>query len=266
MVAAAFGNVAVATVLIDHGADVNLHDGVHGATALHFAAMAGYRDMVTLLLAHGAAIDVRDWWGRSALHYAGLYNRGPVIADLAAKDADLDLADNGGVTAFNLASRHGRIAGARALAEAGARQGGLMEAINAGDLIRLHKLLREGADVNADTLTGTALHLAAAKGHLAIADALIAAGADLESAGDPSRAHPLHMAALVNEPRMIALLLERGADATATDGQGRTPLMVARAFHSDAAERALLGEPDRGAPVASVGLARPVPRTVPLPK
>jgi ankyrin repeat protein len=240
MVAAAFGSEEAAGILIASGADPNAHDGIHGATPLHFAAMAGQGVVVRLLLAHGARLDIRDWLGETPLHYAAVYNRGSMIELLAAAGADLNLANNAGLTPFNLASRHGRTAGAAMLSRLGARQGGLGEAVNAGDLVRVLKLIRGGADVNQPELPGTALHLAAAKGYIAIAAALLDAHADIEATGDPARARPLHLAALVGDAPMAAFLIARGADAEARDGEGRTPLMVADAFHNAAVMELLL--------------------------
>lgn len=60
-----------------------------------------------------------------------------------------------------------------------------------------------------------------------VAEALISAGADLEAIGELAGAHPLHIAAKVNEPAIAAMLVEHGANVDAPDSQGRTPLMVA---------------------------------------
>lgn len=240
MVAAAFGSEDAAGILIERGADPNAHDGIHGATPLHFAAMAGQGGVVKLLLAHGARLDIRDLLGETPLHYAALYNRGGTIELLAAAGADLNLTNGAGLTPFSLASRHGRVAGAATLSRLGAREGGLGAAVNAGDLVRVLKLIREGADVNATDLSGTALHVATAKGYIAIAAALLDAGADIEATADPARAHPLHLAALVDDAPMAAFLIERGADVAARDGEGRTPLMVADAFHSAAVAELML--------------------------
>jgi ankyrin repeat protein len=241
MVAAAFGNVDVAEALLDAGANPNAHDAANRTAPLHFAALAGHAAMVKLLLARGAAVEIRDGHGESPLHYAAYYNRGAMIETLAGSGADLDARDHAGMTPFDLASRHGRMAAVSALSRLGAREGGLSEAVNAGDLIRVRKLIGEGANVDEADLAGSPLHLAAAKGFVAIAAALLDAHADIEAADYPAGAHPLHLAALVNDAPMVAFLVESGADVEARDALGRTPLMVAVAFASDAAADLLLG-------------------------
>ena len=103
----------------------------------------------------------------------------------------------------------------------------LFDAVKAGNVAAVQVVLSNGADVNQADLSGSALHLAVGIGSVEVAEALIAAGADLEAIGEPAGAHPLHVAAKVNEPAIAALLIDHGAKVDAADGQGRTPLMVA---------------------------------------
>jgi len=53
------GHTAVATLLVERGADVNAK-GVFGGTALHWAAIHGHEDTVAFLVAHGADLNIRD--------------------------------------------------------------------------------------------------------------------------------------------------------------------------------------------------------------
>lgn len=103
----------------------------------------------------------------------------------------------------------------------------LFDAVKARDVAGVQAALSNGADVNQADLSGSALHLAVGMGSVEVAEALIAAGADLEAKGEPAGAHPLHVAAKVNDPAIAALLIDHGAKVEAADGEGRTPLMVA---------------------------------------
>ena len=53
------GHTAVASLLLERGADVNAK-GVFGGTGLHWAAINGHNEAVAFLLAHGADLTIRD--------------------------------------------------------------------------------------------------------------------------------------------------------------------------------------------------------------
>ncbi|MBE9070485.1 ankyrin repeat domain-containing protein [Leptolyngbya cf. ectocarpi LEGE 11479] len=67
--AARDGFTEIASLLIDHGTDVNWIDG-EGVTPLILASFKNHLDLVQLLLAHDADTTVRDQWNRTALDYA----------------------------------------------------------------------------------------------------------------------------------------------------------------------------------------------------
>jgi uncharacterized protein len=67
--AAAGAHLAIARLLLEHGADVNaVQEG--GFVPLHSAAQNGQIEMVTLLLARGAAVGAQTSDGRTALAFA----------------------------------------------------------------------------------------------------------------------------------------------------------------------------------------------------
>jgi ankyrin repeat protein len=235
MIAAAFGNVAVAEALLAGGADPKARDRLYGDTAFHFAALAGQIEVARLLVSSGIDIDARANMGETPLHYAALYNHRKMIAFLIERGADIDAVDGMALTPLQYASRRGRLQARDLLRDLGARPDTLLDAVNAGDLIRVRELLRDGADPNQLGLNGTALHLAASLGHVATAAALVEAGADLEAEGKPARSHPLHLAAFNNRIEMARLLIERGAKVDARDAEGRTPLIVAAQYSVGAA-------------------------------
>ena len=98
------------------------------------------------------------------------------------------------------------------------------EAVNGGSPREVHRLLEEGADVNATTLDGeTALHGGAYYGHGAIVKMLLdnSAAVNLQNMIGET---PLHCAARRGFVAVVQLLLDKGADLDAKNNAGeRTP-------------------------------------------
>jgi truncated hemoglobin YjbI len=96
-----------------------------------------------------------------------------------------------------------------------------------GEAVRA--LVKGGADVNArdGVKRCTALHVAARRGRVEVAEALVACGADLEvrdSAGDT----PLRRAVNCGKPGVAVFLLSKGADLRSKGSRGLTPWRAAR--------------------------------------
>ena len=68
-VAALWGHVGIAEMLLRHRAEVNACNKA-GMTPLHGAAMAGHEDVVAFLAQHGADTNARDTLGNTPLHFA----------------------------------------------------------------------------------------------------------------------------------------------------------------------------------------------------
>lgn len=90
-------------------------------------------------------------------------------------------------------------------------------------------LASSGANVNAQEKLKhcTALHMAARRGNVQVAEALLDCGADAE-ARDKLGDTPLHRAVKCGKADMVAFLLSRGADVHAKGKRGLTPWQVAR--------------------------------------
>jgi len=67
--AARWGHKDVVDLLLTHGAEVNAQNKV-GITPLFIAANEGHENVVKLLLAHGAEINIKTVGGRTLLHVA----------------------------------------------------------------------------------------------------------------------------------------------------------------------------------------------------
>jgi hemoglobin len=90
-------------------------------------------------------------------------------------------------------------------------------------------LAHSGANVNAQERLKhcTALHMAARRGNVPVAEALLDCGADGE-ARDRLGDTPLHRAVKCGKTEVVAFLLSRGADVHAEGKRGLTPWQVAR--------------------------------------
>ena len=107
----------------------------------------------------------------------------------------------------------------------------LIDAARNGDAEAVRSLLAEGADANTAQGDGmTALHWAAERGHAAVADMLLAAGAAVEAKTRLGSYTPLHLASRSGYGSITSALLDAGADPRATTtGSGVTPLHLAAA-------------------------------------
>ena len=83
------------------------------------------------------------------------------------------------------------------------------------------------ADVASGPTRGTALHQAARRGYVAVAEALLDHGAAID-ARDAKGQTPLRRAVNCRQLPIVRLLVRRGADPHAEDRRGVTPLDVAR--------------------------------------
>ena len=93
----------------------------------------------------------------------------------------------------------------------------------------VHVLAQGGANVNAQESLKhcTALHMAARRGNVPVAEALLECGADIEMR-DKLEDTPLHRAVKCGKTEMVAFLLSRGANVHAEGKRGLTPLQIAR--------------------------------------
>jgi ankyrin repeat protein len=104
----------------------------------------------------------------------------------------------------------------------------LLEASKKGDVEKVKKLLKEGADVNAkDKYDMTPLHSAARNGHIEVVKLLIEKGAYV-NANDKNGWTPLHFAAFSGHIEVVMLLLEHGADPNIKNNEGKTAIDIAR--------------------------------------
>jgi ankyrin repeat protein len=117
----------------------------------------------------------------------------------------------------------------------------------AGDAAAVRKLVQQGAGVNVAQGDGmTALHWAARRGNIDMANLLLRAKANVKAVTRIGEYTPLHVASEVGSAQVVLALLKAGADPKAVATTGVTPLHLAAMAGNAAAVIALV---DAGADV-----------------
>ncbi|KAI9927582.1 hypothetical protein AWENTII_006412 [Aspergillus wentii] len=224
------GNMEIAQLLLQHGADVNgriLTEGNNHAliTPLHAAAKDSRMEMAKMLLASGASIDEVSSDGMTALDHA-----------ISRQDTEMTvfLLDSGAKpessstpeTAIQIALRYRNMEVVKALIAAGAdvntqsleMSSPLHIAVHMRGLSVVQMLVQAGADVNAtDPLLGiTPFHLAVSKGMADIAHYLLENGANLNFQSLATMAS-LEYAIMDEHIDVLHVFQQAGADFGAPD-------------------------------------------------
>ena len=245
MTAARTGIVEAVRALLNHGADVDAIEFSRGQTALMWAVAQRHTDVAGLLIQHGA--DVR---ARSSIRRV-IVNTGTAGGDAEFEGSMVVPEDRGGYTALLFAARHGDVASARLLLDAGADANdtaptgtsALVVAAHGGHAALATFLLEQGADPNAADAGYTALHAAVLRGDDELLQALLAHGADPNTRlarATPFRrlgrdwamdwtwvgATPFWMAAMFADAAMMQALAAGGAAPGLTMEDGTTPVMA----------------------------------------
>ncbi|CAF0980387.1 unnamed protein product [Rotaria sordida] len=234
-IAAHYGNLEVAQLLITRGADVN-YAASQNITPLHVASKWGKENIVKLLLEKGAQIDAKTKDGLTPLHCAARSGHDQVVDLLLESGAPFGAKTKNGLSALHMAAQGDHVDAARILLY---YKSTLVDDVSSDYLSALHvashcgnynvaKLLCERrADVNAKALNGfSCLHIACKKNRLKLVELLIANDADIEARTE-SGLTSLHVAAFVGSHDIVIYLLQHGADIDAVTIRGETPLHLA---------------------------------------
>ncbi|CAF3711263.1 unnamed protein product, partial [Rotaria sordida] len=234
-IAAHYGNLEVAQLLISRGADVN-YAASQNITPLHVASKWGKANIVQLLLEKGAQIDVKTKDGLTPLHCAARSGHDQVVDLLLENGAPFGAKTKNGLSALHMAAQGDHVDAARILLY---YKSTLVDDVSSDYLSPLHvashcgnynvaKLLCERrADVNAKALNGfSCLHIACKKNRLKLVELLISNGADLEAKTE-SGLTCLHVASFVGSHDIVIYLIQHGANINSTTIRGETPLHLA---------------------------------------
>nr|XP_046258601.1 ankyrin-3 isoform X15 [Scatophagus argus] len=200
-IAAHYGNINVATLLLNRGAAVDFM-ARNDITPLHVASKRGNSNMVKLLLDRGAKIDAKTKDGLTPLHCGARSGHEQVVEILLDRGAPFLSKTKNGLSPLHMATQ--------------------------GDHLNCVQLLLQH-DVPVDDVTNdylTALHVAAHCGHYKVAKLIVDKKAN-PNAKALNGFTPLHIACKKNRVKVMELLLRHGASIQAVTESGLTPIHVA---------------------------------------
>uniref|UniRef100_A0A3B3CR20 Ankyrin repeat domain 52a n=1 Tax=Oryzias melastigma TaxID=30732 RepID=A0A3B3CR20_ORYME len=259
-VACYMGQEAVATELVNHGANVNQPNKC-GYTPLHLAAVSTNGALcLELLVNNGADVNQQSKEGKSPLHMAAIHGRFTRSQILIQNGGDIDCVDKYGNTPLHVAAKYGHELLISTLMTNGAdtaRRGihGMFplhlavlygfsdccrKLLSSGQLYSIvssmskEHVLSAGFDINTpDNFGRTCLHAAASGGNVECLNLLLSSGADLNKRDIMGRT-PLHYAAANGRYQCTVTLVSAGAEVNEPDQTGCTPL------HYSAASQAFI--------------------------
>ncbi|XP_050971026.1 ankyrin-2b isoform X27 [Labeo rohita] len=236
-IAAHYGNVNVATLLLNRGAAVDF-TARNGITPLHVASKRGNTNMVHLLLDRGAQIDAKTRDGLTPLHCAARSGHDTAVELLLERGAPMLARTKNGLSPLHMAAQGDHVECVKHLLQHKAPVDdvtldyltALHVAAHCGHYRVTKLLLDKRANPNARALNGfTPLHIACKKNRVKVMELLIKYGAFIQAITE-SGLTPIHVAAFMGHLNIVLLLLQNGASPDVSNIRGETALhMAARA-------------------------------------
>ncbi|KAL8760314.1 MAG: hypothetical protein Q9199_000096 [Rusavskia elegans] len=267
--AAMQGNPDIVQLLIDHEADINIATSLRGTdqerkfngqrTPLHWACDRGHESCVRLLVGNGADINANNYTNRTPLQEALMRGHVSISKFLLESGASVDSHDNEGWTPLHQAASSGNEVGVISLLldkgsdiEAKTSRTNywnqsspceatpLFLAADNGQETIVKALMARGADPRCRNTVGEMpIHVACWRGFASTVKLMLDAGIDIEEKDLTHDETPLLKAASTGQPRVLKLLLDRGANMDAVTQHGRNALVHAQLHRKEGNEEAV---------------------------
>uniref|UniRef100_A0A8C1IRZ1 Ankyrin 3a n=1 Tax=Cyprinus carpio TaxID=7962 RepID=A0A8C1IRZ1_CYPCA len=240
-IAAHYGNINVATLLLNRGAAVDFM-ARNDITPLHVAAKRGNGNMVKLLLDRGAKIDAKTKDGLTPLHCGARSGHEQVVEMLLDRGAPILSKTKNGLSPLHMATQGDHLNCVQLLLQHNAPVDdvtndyltALHVAAHCGHYKVAKVIVDKKANPNAKALNGfTPLHIACKKNRMKVMELLLKHGASLQAVTE-SGLTPIHVAAFMGHENIVKQLTHHGASPNTTNVRGETALhMAARAGQAD---------------------------------
>ncbi|XP_069097053.1 ankyrin-3 isoform X29 [Pleurodeles waltl] len=240
-IAAHYGNINVATLLLNRGAAVDF-TARNDITPLHVASKRGNANMVKLLLDRGAKIDARTRDGLTPLHCGARSGHEQVVEMLLDRSAPLLSKTKNGLSPLHMATQGDHLNCVQFLLQHNVPVDdvtndyltALHVAAHCGHFKVARVLLDKKANPNAKALNGfTPLHIACKKNRIKVMELLLKHGASIQAVTE-SGLTPIHVAAFMGHVNIVSQLTHHGASPNTTNVRGETALhMAARAGQAE---------------------------------
>jgi ankyrin repeat protein len=231
----------VVRYLLEKGASLRCRTYQEDETPLHVAARLGYTEICRALLTRAGNLNLKSRRDATALTLAVKEKHYTIVNLLCDAGANMEESNEKGQTPLLIAVELSSAEMCRKLLGYGANPNArdlrgrtclhyLSMALASDGKLELVKLLIAAGMQNIqqeDVDRYTPLHYAAFRGHVALAELLIACGADVNKFYAWRLDTPLNMAISNRQLAMVRYLVERGVDVTQVDG----PLSRVTALH-----------------------------------
>jgi ankyrin repeat protein len=233
--AALNGDAELASLLLYAGANVGAKTRIGGYTPLHLAAQVGHASVIAPLIASGAQVGALTTTGATALMHAAHSGNADAVRTLIENGSDLNVKETAnGQTALMFAAASDRVDVVKLLIARGADIAATSRVEDFSGLALSSEVDQNGVPRQAQAAQRgdvpgvtrpfnyaerigkhgglSALHFAARQGAMATAEALLAAGADVNQRGAGDQTTPLIVAAINGHFDLASMLLDKGAD------------------------------------------------------